>query len=97
MAKPYLNLIKPDILAGIEEQLKKMSMSNSEVLAGLSSQARGDIGEFIKTNKDGFASFDFSNPYVLLHLIKKLMTNNTRGVVGNGKGAEKWEVETMEL
>lgn len=52
------NLKKPEIKVEIEKRLSESAMSANEVLARLTMQARGDMGEFISV-VDGSANIDF--------------------------------------
>lgn len=67
------NLTKPDIRQEIDRRLAESTMKTDEILARLSSMARGDIGEFLDVMPNGHAMFnlDRAREAGMLHLIKK--------------------------
>lgn len=66
------NLTKPDIQAAIQQRLTELKMSADEVLARLTSHARGSIASFMRTSPDGeIHGFDLGDdkPLHLLHRV----------------------------
>lgn len=90
---------KPNVKAGVRHLLKEKAMPAEEVLARLGDMARATHHPFIRIDSDGFIYFDFSEPEAInhLHLIKKIKTKRERRVDGNGKSAETWEGEWVEV
>lgn len=66
------NLRKPKIRAEIEARLAEAAMSANEVLARLSSIARADMRDFLRTDDDGTPSGFNLGPDRPLHLVKKV-------------------------
>jgi len=71
-------LIDVDIKAEIKRRVAEMTMTADEALVRLASQARSDIGEFLKFEdgiKTPFIDLKGANEKGLLHLVKKIKYN----------------------
>ena len=92
-------LRKAEVREEIEKRLKSKRMSANEVLARLSDQAKASLEPFIRVDKDGFASFDFSSEEARMNLsiIKKIKSKRSRRWEGKGEDAEEWEDEQVEV
>ena len=91
------NLRKPHIRAEIERRLAEVEMSSVEVLARLSTQARGSQEPFVQVDENGNVSFDFSseNAKQNFHLIKKFEMQRKRRVDKNT--SNEWEDENVRI
>lgn len=92
-------LTKPNIKNEIKRVLEEKAMGVEEAIARVGAIARADHYPFIEIDKDGFVYFNFADPQAQehLYLIKKIKTKREKRIDGQGKDAEEWEGEWVEV
>lgn len=92
----YENFKKPEIADAISLRIKESCMSADEVLERLGDQARGDVSDFLSTQKDGTPFFDYGGALAQgkTHLIKKMKTKRR---IYTEKGKEDTPIVETEV
>jgi len=92
-------LTNPNLRATIRKVWEERAMSAEEAVARMSAIAKADLYPFIRVDEDGFTYFNFADEQAqeYLFLIKKMKTKRERRIEGNGKNAEEWEGEWVEV
>lgn len=93
------NLTKPNVKELISARLAEATMKADEVLKRLSDQAKANLLPFVRFTADGACFFNFADEDAkkYFHLIRKIKTKRTRHTEGQGKDAQEWEDEWVEV
>lgn len=97
LASAYLTNV--NLRAHIRKVWEARAMGAEEAIARMSAIAKADLHPFIRVDDDGFTYFNFADVDAMeyLFLIKKMKTKRERRIEGNGKNAEEWEGEWVEV